>query len=500
MSPSLGECLGLRRRSGWRRRLGLWRPGRADRLAAAASQASDRSLLWWVLAGLISVSGGRFGRRAALRGLLSAGLASAIASGPVKLLAGRSRPRRAAGVSARLPGVRRPTTSSFPSSHAAVAVGFATGVAQELPLVGIPVAAVAGLVSYSRVRTGVHHVTDVAAGAAIGLSVGIVTRRLWPVAPHEGAELKTALVPSLVEPSPEGEGLVVVVNASAGSADTVADELRAEMPHAEIVEVDAGAGDDLIAALEQAADRGRALGVAGGDGTVNAAAAVAAARGIPLLVVPGGTLNHFAHALGVETIADAAAAVRDGQVVAVDRAEIDGHTFLNTGSIGGYTQLVDAREKLESRIGKWPAMMVALAHVLRHSEPMAVELDGVPASVWMIFIGNCRYHPDGFGPSWRERLDDGILDIRIVHGHPWSRARLLASVLTGTLGRCRVYEQRTVARMHVRSLQGQLRLARDGETFDGSEEFDICKADEPLLVFAPAPASDGDGPTPADGQ
>ena len=263
----------------------------------------------------------------------------------------------------------------------------------------------------------------------------------------------------------------------------MADELRAELPRAEIVEV--GPDDDLVEALEKAADRAVAFGVAGGDGTVNAAAEVAAARKLPLLVVPGGTLNHFAHALGLETIADAASAVREGRVVEVDRAEIDGHTFLNTGSIGSYTDLVDAREKLEGRIGKWPAMIVALVHVLRHSEPVPVELDGVATSVWMIFIGNCRYHPDGFGPSWREKLDDGILDIRIVHGHPWSRVRLLASVLTGTLGRCRVYEQRCVRRMHVRSLDGPLRLARDGETFDGSEEFDICKADDPLLVFVP---------------
>jgi diacylglycerol kinase family enzyme len=214
---------------------------------------------------------------------------------------------------------------------------------------------------------------------------------------------------------------------------------------------------------------------------------VAAANGMPLLVVPGGTLNHFAHALGVETIADAASAVRDGRVVVVDRAELDGRTFLNTGSIGGYTELVDAREKLEDRIGKWPAMLLALVDVLRHSQPVDVELDGVPTSVWMVFVGNCRYHPDGFGPSWRERLDDGILDIRIVHGHPWSRIRLLASVLTGTLGRCRAYEQRCVRRMRVQSKVGPLRLARDGETFDGAEDIEICKADEPLLVFAPAP-------------
>jgi hypothetical protein len=30
-----------------------------------------------------------------------------------------------------------------------------------------------------------------------------------------------------------------------------------------------------------------------------------------------------------------------------------------------------------------------------------------------------------------------------------------------------------------------MRLARDGETFDGPEEFTICKADEPLRVYVP---------------
>ncbi|MEA2973149.1 MAG: hypothetical protein QOG82_1607 [Actinomycetota bacterium] len=455
------------------------RRGKTDRLATATSALADRSRLWWLVAAVLFASGGRFGRRAALRGLMSAGIASALANGPVKWATRRRRP----DARHRLPGVRRPTTSSFPSAHAAAAFGFATGVAQELPLAAPPVATLAGLVSYSRVRAGVHHPTDVLGGAAIGVAASLVTRRFWPVAPHEPAEAAPVLTRAEVDPSPEGDGVIVVVNAKAGSADKVTDELRSELPKAEIVEV--GPDDDLIEALEKAADRAVAFGVAGGDGTVNAAAEIAAARKLPLLVVPGGTLNHFAHALGLETIADAASAVRDGRVVEVDRAEIDGRTFLNTGSIGSYTDLVDAREKLESRIGKWPAMMVALFHVLRHSEPVPVELDGVATSVWMIFIGNCRYHPDGFGPSWREKLDDGILDIRVVHGHPWSRVRLLASVLTGSLGRCRAYEQRCVRRMHVRSLDGPLRLARDGETFDGSEEFEICKASQPLLVFVP---------------
>ena len=37
----------------------------------------------------------------------------------------------------------------------------------------------------------------------------------------------------------------------------------------------------------------------------------------------------------------------------------------------------------------------------------------------MIFIGNCRYEPDGLAPSRRERLDDGLLECA------WSTARRL---------------------------------------------------------------------------
>jgi diacylglycerol kinase family enzyme len=41
--------------------------------------------------------------------------------------------------------------------------------------------------------------------------------------------------------------------------------------------------------------------VAGGDGTVAAAATVAAERELPLAVVPAGTLNHFARDLRIPT-------------------------------------------------------------------------------------------------------------------------------------------------------------------------------------------------------
>jgi undecaprenyl-diphosphatase len=220
---------------------------------------------------------------------------------------------------------------------------------------------------------------------------------------------------------------------------------------------------------------------------VNAAADVAQAAGKPLLVVPAGTLNHLARDLGLASVDDAVEAVRSGSAAAIDLATIDGRPFLNTASFGGYVDLVDARERLQGVIGKWPAVVVALVRVLRRGRPCDVEIDGTPMRVWMIFFGNCRYHPSGFAPSWRERLDDGQIDVRIVEGDaPWARVRLVFAVLTGRLGRSRVYTQRLAREVRVRSLHGPLRLARDGETFDGSAEFVVAKDGRTLPVYVAA--------------
>ena len=262
--------------------------------------------------------------------------------------------------------------------------------------------------------------------------------------------------------------------------------LREAFPGAEIIEI----SDDLPLdeALDKAA-KARAIGVAGGDGTVNAAAHVAHAAGKPLIVVPGGTLNHFARDIGVSSIDDVVSAVKDGDAVEIDVGVIDDKPFLNTASFGNYVDLVDARERLERQVGKWPAVVFALGRVLRRATPVYVDIDGRPTPVWMAFIGNGRYEPLGFAPAWRERLDDGVLDFRIVDATvPWARMRLLWAVATGTLARSKVYKCDVVrGPVKIRSLEGEpIRLARDGETFQGSSEaFTIEKSPKRLVVFVP---------------
>ena len=393
---------------------------------------------------------GRFGRRAALRALLVLGL---------RHLLPRSRTEVTAPLAA------------------------AAGATLEQPAMGL---AMGATTVGAALRKGVRP-EDLAFDVVMAGLLAVATRRWWPVAPRTPADVRPALTRRGTDPRSDGDGLAVVVNPNAGSiigADP-AKRLEDELPAAEVIVTEEG--DDIPAALEKAASSAVAIGIAGGDGSINAAAGVAHQNGKPLMVIPAGTLNHFARDLGIATVADAVEAVRSGSAAAVDLAMIAEQPFLNTASFGTYVELVDARERLEGRIGKWPAVFVALAQVLRKAEPVEVDLDGRRRRIWMIFIGNCVYHPAGFAPAWRERLDDGRLDVRVVDAdQPYARLRLLLAVLTGRLGRSRVYETWTTRRLEVRSHQGPLRLARDGETFDGPEEFVVCKSDEPLTVYVPS--------------
>jgi undecaprenyl-diphosphatase len=66
-----------------------------------------------------------------------------------------------------------PDVHSFPSGHAAAATAVATTIAIAHPLLAPGALVLAALVSYSRVALRVHHVSDVLAGAALGLGGAI---------------------------------------------------------------------------------------------------------------------------------------------------------------------------------------------------------------------------------------------------------------------------------------------------------------------------------------
>lgn len=466
----------------------------ADQGMLRLGRAADKSRLWFAAAALLAARKGQ-PRRAALRGVGAIALASASANLFGKNLFPRRRPA-AELVPARRRLVRRPTSSSFPSGHSASAVAFATAVALEHRRAGAVLAPLAAGVAYSRVHTGVHWPSDVAAGAAIGVGAAFATTHWWPRRPERPAHGAHASdLPSLVD----GEGLLVLVNPASGLAgeDPTA-AVKLFWPRATVVHPLPGTGliEQLADELRTSPGDVRALGVAGGDGTVAAVAAVAAEHRLPLVLVPTGTLNHLARDVGVEDAQAAADAAAVGVGIRMDLSEVSigaadtptAHRwFVNTASLGGYPEMVRLRERLETRgLPKWPAAALATARVLRRAQPIRLEFDGRTRLVWMLFVGNGTYSPKGFTPTSRPALDTGLLDVRYLRADlPYSRARFVLAMLTRTLEASRVYRQCDLPDLDVRLLDGPRRIATDGEVGPLGTRFQFCSRPRALSVYRP---------------
>jgi diacylglycerol kinase family enzyme/membrane-associated phospholipid phosphatase len=452
---------------------------RVDRWLRRLSTFADHGKLWVLIGGILALQQGRL-RRAAVRGIGSLALSSALVNVVLKRVFGRVRPDLA-GVHDSRALRRAPHTLSFPSGHSASAAAFAAGVALESPVAGALIAPVALGVGYSRVHVGVHYPGDVVAGMAVGGAVALATQHWWRLRPTEPARVWKAWdAPAL----PDGEGLVIAVNPRSGrdEYDPAAD-IAELLPKAEVLELRDGAGVSELLGEAARSGRAKALGVAGGDGSVAAAAAVAVEFGLPLAVVPAGTLNHFARDLGVATPPEAAAAVVDGAAVQVDVAEVNGVPFLNTASIGSYPEMVERRDRLSGRMGKWAALTVAAAQVLRHGSPVELEVNGRRISAWILFIGNGCYVPRGLSPAWRPRLEDGLLDVQYLRADlRFGRTRAVLATLFGVSEHSRSYAEFQVPELRVRSLSGPQQVAYDGETGEASTEF-VFRKRERLTVY-----------------
>lgn len=151
-------------------------------------------------------------------------------------------------------------------------------------------------------------------------------------------------------------------------------------------------GDDLEGALQRAADESpRFVAVVGGDGTQRIAAALFAERDVTLLPVPGGTRNHFAKALGMADLDDAAAAVEHGAERSVPVSDVNGEVFLNTAVVGWYPEMVRTRERLRERYPRPIAAALAFVRHVSRLRRFDVEVAGTTHRVWMLWVGNGRF-------------------------------------------------------------------------------------------------------------
>ena len=412
-------------------------PG-VDRFWRGLSAFADHGKLWFVAAALLMALRRP---RAAFRGLLALGLASATANIVGKRVVGGDRPALTSiPVARRLQ--RTPTSPSFPSGHTASAVAFATAVGLEDRKAGAVLAPLAAGVGYSRLHTGAHWASDVIGGAAIGAAAAVVSAAvLRSFSPPERPRREPATAEDIALPAlPDGDGAFILVNPGSGRGLDRPDPrpvLAERLPRAVVHVL---AEHDDIAQLIRDARAGehppRVLGICGGDGTVGAVAHEARVAGLPLLVLPGGTFNHFAKAVDVDAVEKAVDALRRGTGRAEDVAELqlDGDrtlTVLNTASVGVYPAFVAEREKHERRLGKPIAAAIAAIRVVRRSDPVEVEIDGTRQRIWSVFVGVDRYFPLTVTPMERRRLDDGVLDVRVLAAGDKPRTRGAVALALG---------------------------------------------------------------------
>lgn len=237
-----------------------------------------------------------------------------------------------------------------------------------------------------------------------------------------------------------GRGVLLVRNAQSGSAVIRTDPaaiFAERLPDAVVHEL--ADGDDLAdvvrAAMETDAAAPAVVGVYGGDGSVSRMADLARRYSRPLLVMPGGTFNHFARSAGLTDVDTAIDALEAGTTVEVSALEVsaDGGSpilALNAVSIGAYPELIDERERHRPRLGKWLGGIVAAWHALSDAQPLVIVREGRRARVWSVFVGVGRNDPQRVATMQREHLEEAVLDVRIHHARG-SRVRAVASLAFG---------------------------------------------------------------------
>jgi diacylglycerol kinase family enzyme len=238
----------------------------------------------------------------------------------------------------------------------------------------------------------------------------------------------------------------LLINPASGDASPSADEVAARARELG-VEVRILEQDDDPAEVARSAGAA-VLGIAGGDGSLGAVAAVALESDAAFVCIPFGTRNHFARDLGLDRDDPLAAleAFADGAVERrVDAGRVGDRVFLNNVSLGVYAGLVHRRE-LHRRRGELLARVRALQAVVRHRHRLHVRVNDEAIRARVVLVGNNEYELSLFTLGERERLDGGVLQL-------WAAPGLLPTT----------WRDRVAARFELDLVGAHVRAAIDGE-------------------------------------
>jgi diacylglycerol kinase (ATP) len=249
------------------------------------------------------------------------------------------------------------------------------------------------------------------------------------------------------------------------------------------------AGHAREMAAQAASDRANLVIVWGGDGTVNEVGAGLAGSATPLGLVPAGSGNGLAAALGVaRDPREAIATAFDGRTMAVDMGKVNDRPFFNVAGIG-----IDAHiarlfnQRSRGKRGPLPYVVIGVREGTRYAcAEYKVTLDGesgaTPMRALLIAFANGREYGMGMRIAPQARLDDGLLEAFIVEDRSVVSRFLHARHLAlGSIERVPRTVQRSVRSATVES-SGPIVYHVDGEIGVAENRIDVSIAPGALKV------------------
>jgi YegS/Rv2252/BmrU family lipid kinase len=233
--------------------------------------------------------------------------------------------------------------------------------------------------------------------------------------------------------------------------------------------------------------------IAGGDGTLNAAASGLLKSGLPLGIIPGGTANDLARTLGIPNDVEGALdIIAGGNERRIDLGRVNDELFFNVASIGLSVELAHAMSsETKRRFGRLSYSIAAL-RVMTRARPFSALIisEGEKARVktFQVAVGNGRYYGGGNAVEKSAEIDDGRLDLYSLEMKTvWKLAWMARSFRAGEHG---AFDE--VRAVRGRSFEIHTRRPRkvnaDGEILTSTPaRFSLLP--KAIRVFAPPPAA-----------
>jgi diacylglycerol kinase family enzyme len=290
---------------------------------------------------------------------------------------------------------------------------------------------------------------------------------------------------SLGSPVPAATHGTLIMNPVSGGGKATRFKLADECERRGIEAIVLNKGDDLVQLAEEAIGRGTdVIGMAGGDGSQALVADVARRHGIPLVVIPAGTRNHFALDLGLdrEDVVGALDAFGEAVERTIDLATVNGRVFVNNASLGIYARIVQSPEYRDAKLRTAAAMLPDILGPA--AEPFGLRYlgdDGQEhAEAQMILVSNNPYQLDDLdGRGTRERIDLGVVGVLAMRIASTADAeQFVALNAVGQVRRFHGWDEWTARRFQIDS-ERPVEIGIDGESLTM----------DPPLVFESMPGA-----------